>query len=48
MHKGSPFYSSAAFQAFYKASKQRFDSDPAFKERAQQAVVSLQVNNSIA
>ncbi|CAI9774187.1 unnamed protein product [Fraxinus pennsylvanica] len=29
-------------EAFYKASKQRFDSDPAFKERAQQAVVSLQ------
>ncbi|XP_011093650.1 arginine--tRNA ligase, cytoplasmic isoform X3 [Sesamum indicum] len=29
-------------QAFYKASKQRFDSDPAFKERAQRAVVSLQ------
>ncbi|KAM7515489.1 hypothetical protein LguiA_005072 [Lonicera macranthoides] len=29
-------------QAFYKAAKQRFDSDPAFKERAQQAVVSLQ------
>ncbi|XP_040949040.1 arginine--tRNA ligase, cytoplasmic isoform X4 [Gossypium hirsutum] len=29
-------------QAFYKASKQRFDSDPAFKERAQQAVVRLQ------
>ncbi|KAG6588006.1 arginine--tRNA ligase, cytoplasmic-like isoform X1 [Cucurbita moschata] len=29
-------------QTFYKASKQRFDSDPAFKERAQQAVVLLQ------
>ncbi|XP_050128969.1 arginine--tRNA ligase, chloroplastic/mitochondrial-like isoform X3 [Malus sylvestris] len=29
-------------QAFYKASKQRFDDDPAFKERAQRAVVSLQ------
>ncbi|KAK1365331.1 Arginine--tRNA ligase [Heracleum sosnowskyi] len=29
-------------EAFYKASKQRFDSDSAFKERAQQAVVSLQ------
>lgn len=29
-------------EAFYKASKQRFDSDPAFKERAQQAVVGLQ------
>ncbi|XP_052182400.1 arginine--tRNA ligase, cytoplasmic-like isoform X2 [Diospyros lotus] len=29
-------------EAFYKASKQRFDSDPQFKERAQQAVVSLQ------
>ncbi|KAE8687858.1 Detected protein of confused Function [Hibiscus syriacus] len=29
-------------QAFYKASKQRFDADPAFKKRAQQAVVCLQ------
>ncbi|KAH1137602.1 hypothetical protein GLYMA_10G102900v4 [Glycine max] len=29
-------------QAFYKASKLRFDSDPEFKLRAQQAVVSLQ------
>ncbi|XP_031109940.1 arginine--tRNA ligase, chloroplastic/mitochondrial-like isoform X2 [Ipomoea triloba] len=29
-------------EAFYKASKQRFDSDPDFKERAQKAVVSLQ------
>ncbi|KAI3443697.1 hypothetical protein Pfo_000362 [Paulownia fortunei] len=29
-------------EAFYKASKQRFDSDPVFKERAQRAVVSLQ------
>uniref|UniRef100_A0A5B6Z789 arginine--tRNA ligase n=1 Tax=Davidia involucrata TaxID=16924 RepID=A0A5B6Z789_DAVIN len=29
-------------EAFYKASKQRFDTDPGFKERAQQAVVSLQ------
>ncbi|XP_017219157.1 arginine--tRNA ligase, chloroplastic/mitochondrial isoform X2 [Daucus carota subsp. sativus] len=29
-------------EVFYKASKQRFDSDSAFKERAQQAVVSLQ------
>ncbi|KAL3617970.1 hypothetical protein CASFOL_038291 [Castilleja foliolosa] len=29
-------------QSFYKASKQRFDSDPVFKEKAQQAVVSLQ------
>ncbi|KAK6236400.1 hypothetical protein SCA6_011737 [Theobroma cacao] len=29
-------------QAFYKASKQRFDADPAFKEKAQQAVVRLQ------
>ncbi|CAN6541058.1 unnamed protein product [Malus baccata var. baccata] len=28
-------------QAFYQASKQRFDHDPAFKERAQRAVVSL-------
>ncbi|KAA8523189.1 hypothetical protein F0562_009612 [Nyssa sinensis] len=29
-------------EAFYKASKQKFDTDPGFKERAQQAVVSLQ------
>ncbi|KAF1865554.1 hypothetical protein Lal_00004930 [Lupinus albus] len=29
-------------QAFYKASKLRFDSDPEFKQRAQQAVVRLQ------
>ncbi|KAG8656972.1 arginine--tRNA ligase, chloroplastic/mitochondrial isoform X2 [Manihot esculenta] len=29
-------------QAFYKASKQRFDADPAFKEKAQKAVVRLQ------
>ncbi|KAL9996483.1 putative arginine--tRNA ligase [Helianthus debilis subsp. tardiflorus] len=29
-------------EVFYKASKQRFDGDAAFKERAQQAVVSLQ------
>ncbi|CAM8949839.1 unnamed protein product [Rhodiola kirilowii] len=29
-------------QAFYKKSKVRFDSDPAFKKRAQQAVVMLQ------
>ncbi|KAF6134200.1 hypothetical protein GIB67_032890 [Kingdonia uniflora] len=29
-------------QAFYKASKQRFDGDPVFKERAQKAVVLLQ------
>nr|DAD48299.1 TPA_asm: hypothetical protein HUJ06_018236 [Nelumbo nucifera] len=29
-------------QAFCKASKMRFDADPAFKERAQQAVVRLQ------
>lgn len=29
-------------EAFYKASKQRFDCDPDFKEKAQQAVVSLQ------
>ncbi|GMP24518.1 hypothetical protein CsSME_00001761 [Camellia sinensis var. sinensis] len=29
-------------KAFYKASKQRFDSDPGFKERAQQVVVRLQ------
>ncbi|PON62472.1 Arginine-tRNA ligase [Parasponia andersonii] len=33
-------------QAFYKASKQRFDSDAAFKERAQQAVVHLQGGES--
>ncbi|GMP82102.1 hypothetical protein CsSME_00036566 [Camellia sinensis var. sinensis] len=29
-------------EAFYKASKQRLDGDPGFKERAQQAVVSFQ------
>ncbi|KAK1391262.1 Arginine--tRNA ligase [Heracleum sosnowskyi] len=29
-------------EAFYKASKKRFDSDSSFKERAQQAVVRLQ------
>lgn len=29
-------------QEFYKASKKRFDEDPAFKERAHQAVVRLQ------
>ncbi|XP_056163692.1 arginine--tRNA ligase, cytoplasmic-like isoform X1 [Syzygium oleosum] len=29
-------------QAFYKASKQKFDEDPVFKERAQKAVVRLQ------
>eukprot|EP00249_Psilotum_nudum_P013473 c24350_g1_i2 orf=379-2196(+) len=29
-------------QAFYKASKAKFDEDPAFKERAQQAVIRLQ------
>ncbi|KAK9266631.1 hypothetical protein L1049_022863 [Liquidambar formosana] len=29
-------------QEFYKASKKRFDADPVFKERAQQAVVRLQ------
>ncbi|KAF6162215.1 hypothetical protein GIB67_008344 [Kingdonia uniflora] len=29
-------------QAFYKSSKQRFDGDPVFKERAQKAVVLLQ------
>ncbi|KAJ4954198.1 hypothetical protein NE237_031030 [Protea cynaroides] len=33
-------------QAFYKESKQRFDADPAFKERAQQAVVRLQSGES--
>ncbi|XP_051138459.1 LOW QUALITY PROTEIN: arginine--tRNA ligase, chloroplastic/mitochondrial-like [Andrographis paniculata] len=32
-------------ETFYKASKQRFDSDPAFKERAQQAVVNLQAGD---
>lgn len=31
-------------QLFYKASKQRFDEDPEFKDRAQQAVVRLQVS----
>lgn len=31
-------------QAFYKASKLKFDEDPVFKEKAQQAVVCLQVN----
>jgi hypothetical protein len=30
-------------QEFYKASKKRFDDDASFKERAQQAVVKLQV-----
>ncbi|XP_024996277.1 arginine--tRNA ligase, chloroplastic/mitochondrial-like isoform X2 [Cynara cardunculus var. scolymus] len=29
-------------ETFYKASKQRFDGDPEFKDRAQKAVVSLQ------
>lgn len=29
-------------QAFYKASKERFDKDPVFKEKAQHAVVQLQ------
>lgn len=38
------FNNKIILQAFYKASKQRFDADPEFKERAQQAVVSLQVN----
>ncbi|KAM6583303.1 hypothetical protein CsatB_010305 [Cannabis sativa] len=33
-------------QAFYKASKQRFDDDAAFKLRAQQAVVKLQGGES--
>jgi arginyl-tRNA synthetase len=33
-------------QVFYKASKKRFDEDPDFKERSQQAVVKLQVGNS--
>ncbi|CAA0841172.1 Arginyl-tRNA synthetase- class Ic [Striga hermonthica] len=32
-------------EAFYKASKQRFDSDPVFKEKAQRAVVSLQAGD---
>ncbi|KAK6136564.1 hypothetical protein DH2020_029705 [Rehmannia glutinosa] len=32
-------------EAFYKASKQRFDNDPVFKERAQRAVVSLQAGD---
>lgn len=35
------------FKAFYKASKLRFDSDPEFKLRAQQAVVSLQVKTYV-
>lgn len=35
------------FQAFYKASKLRFDEDPVFKEKAQRAVVSLQVDYMI-
>ncbi|XP_021894883.1 arginine--tRNA ligase, cytoplasmic-like [Carica papaya] len=35
-----------ALKAFYKASKKRFDEDPAFKERAQQAVVRLQGGES--
>jgi hypothetical protein len=33
-------------QNFYKASKNRFDNDPEFKERAQQGVVRLQVSRS--
>ncbi|XP_043722260.1 arginine--tRNA ligase, cytoplasmic-like isoform X3 [Telopea speciosissima] len=33
-------------QAFYKESKKRFDADPAFKERAQHAVVRLQSGES--
>ncbi|MCH98244.1 arginine-tRNA ligase cytoplasmic-like, partial [Trifolium medium] len=32
-------------QAFYKASKLRFDDDPEFKLRAQQAVILLQSGN---
>ncbi|XP_026435388.1 arginine--tRNA ligase, chloroplastic/mitochondrial-like isoform X2 [Papaver somniferum] len=32
-------------QAFYKASKLKFDADPVFKEKAQQAVVLLQGGN---
>lgn len=32
------------FQKFYKDSKKRFDEDPVFKERAQKAVVRLQVD----
>ena len=31
-------------QLFYKASKERFDNDAEFKDRAQQAVVRLQVS----
>lgn len=31
-------------QEFYKASKKRFDEDDLFKERAQEAVVRLQVS----
>jgi arginyl-tRNA synthetase len=33
-------------QAFYKAAKQKFDSDPVFKEKAQQGVVSLQAGSA--
>ena len=33
----------ATCQEFYKESKKKFDSDPDFKERAQKAVVCLQV-----
>jgi arginyl-tRNA synthetase len=31
-------------QLFYKASKEKFDNDAEFKDRAQQAVVRLQVS----
>ena len=33
------------WQSFYKESKSKFDADPEFKEKAQKAVVRLQVNN---
>lgn len=36
----------ADLQEFYKAAKIRFDEDPEFKLRAQQAVVTLQVRSS--
>lgn len=33
----------SASQEFYKSSKRKFDADEAFKKRAQEAVVKLQV-----
>ena len=32
------------WQSFYRKSKSKFDDDPDFKEKAQKAVVRLQVN----